>query len=458
MLKFKIRNVIQTYIFICFTIIGTCVIFFDINIKKNYGLVILTFIINGFIILFELSKSSKLGYSLKEIFYLFMFIFMFISPLIQYLCSNFPWWDTHLITDERVLLSNLIIMLFMLVYKTTYKFFMKSNKKIKIGSVDIINVRLFMNILFITSVFCSIYIIANTGITNLFSRATNELRIESSAMTLIVSHTFRSVSVIYVAMNLIYFIKNKRIYKKLHFIVGVILMLLVNFPTATARFWMASVYLGLMLIIKRKFKNPHLFKIVIFIGILIVFPAINIFRWNTFTDAIKQGLNIPNPADAFLVGDFDSYSMLVRSIIYVDFYGIKWGRQLLGNILFFIPRKVWPNKPIGSGAMIATKMNWSFSNVSCPFIGEGYINFGFLGVILFAVLLAKLTASLDKAYIEYNSSEGKLSFIELVYPFNVGFLFFILRGDMLSSLTYYIGFMFPIILLYLCQRIIYKTD
>jgi len=309
-----------------------------------------------------------------------------------------------------------------------------------------------MNILFIATIFCSAFIIINIGFRNLFSRGTNVLQIESSPLALIISHTFRSVSVIYVAMNLLYIVKNKRIYKKTPFIIGAILMLLVNFPTATARFWMASVYLGLLLIIKRKFKNPHLFKIVIFIGILVIFPAINIFRHNTFSDAIKQGLYIPNPADAFLVGDFDSYSMLTRAVIFVDVYGITWGRQLLGNILFFIPRKIWPTKPIGSGAMMATQMDWSFTNVSCPFIGEGYINFGVIGVILFAIFIANLTASADKVYTKSISFQNQISLLELVYPFSMGFLFFILRGDLLSSLSYYVGFMLPIMFLWLMQK------
>lgn len=451
--RLSLKNLLITYIFMCIIIIGSVAIFLNVDTVNDQGLVIVTFLINGLIIFFELSRSTKLGYSLKDIFFLFMFIFMFISPLIQYLEDTFPWWDTYLITEEKVVQANLIITIFLLVYISIYKISFKNDENnYKIISKEIRNIKLVIDIFFVASVFCSLYIIGKTGFSNLFARATNSLQIEASSIALIVSNTFRSVPVIYVAMNLLFILKNKKIYRKIPFFIGSLLMILVNFPTATARFWMASVYLGLLIIIKRNFKNPHFFKIVIFIGILIIFPAINVFRHHTFEEVIKQGIRISKPTDEFLSGNFDSYSMLVRSTLYVDLYGITRGQQLLGNLLFFVPRKIWPAKPIGTGAMIARELGWHFSNVSCPYIGEGYINFGIVGVILFAAILAKLTALGDKTYMKSGSSQDQITFIDLIYPFSLGFLFFILRGDLLSSLSFYIGFMVPIMFLWIIQK------
>jgi len=315
-----------------------------------------------------------------------------------------------------------------------------------------------MGIFFIASILCSVYIIVNTGFGNLFARATNSLKIESSSFKLTVSNTFRAVPVIYVAMNLLFMQKNGYVYKKFRFLLTSILMIVVNFPTGTARFWMATVYLGLFLVLKRKFKNPYFFKILVIIGILSVFPVIGVFRNNTFEEVIIHGINISKPSELFLAGDFDSYSMLVRTIIYVNLHGITWGNQILGNLLFFVPRKIWSTKPIGSGATIATDLGWNFTNVSCPYIAEGYINFGILGVVLFAIILAVLTKFGDVTYakvVDKGNNKG-IAIIELVYPFSVGFLFFILRGDLLSSLAYYIGFMVPVILLWLVQLLVFS--
>lgn len=455
--KNKIKNFLYTYLFISITIIGSLVVLSDIDIVQDSSLVIITFLINGIIIIQQLCKKSKLGYSLRDIVFLFMFLFMFMSPLVQYIRGSFPWWDTYLFSEKTLIYTNLIIMIFLIIYIIIYKF--TFNTKIKLNNIknrEIKNIELVIDIFFIFTILCSVYIIQKTGFSNLFARSTNGLKIDSSSYALIVSNTFRSIPVIYVGMNLLFIQNYNRIYKILPFIVGIILMLLTNFPTSTARFWMASVYLGILIIVVKKTRNPHLFKILIFIGILLVFPAINVFRHNTVEDVIRSGINLQSVSDAFLEGDYDAYSMLVRSIIYVNWYGSTLGHQLLGNLLFFIPRTLWPSKPIGSGAMIAHELGWKFSNVSCPYIGEGYVNFGIFGILIFPIILGIITKFSDLGYIYIKKNNNKkITFIELIYPFSIGFLFFILRGDLLSSLSYYIGFMIPIIIIYIIQRFRY---
>ncbi len=207
--RLSLKNLLITYIFMCIIIIGSVAIFLNVDTVNDQGLVIVTFLINGLIIFFELSRSTKLGYSLKDIFFLFMFIFMFISPLIQYLEDTFPWWDTYLITEEKVVQANLIITIFLLVYISIYKISFKNDENnYKIISKEIRNIKLVIDIFFVASVFCSLYIIGKTGFSNLFARATNSLQIEASSIALIISNTFRSVPVIYVAMNLLFILSS----------------------------------------------------------------------------------------------------------------------------------------------------------------------------------------------------------------------------------------------------------
>lgn len=454
----SIKNFLSTYIFFCITLIGSIIILFDVKIVNKEALVIVSFIINGVIIMVQLCKKSKLGYSLKEILFLFLFIFMFFSPLIQYIENSFPWGNENLLKCENIVYSNFLIMAFMLIYIVTYKFsYNKDGNLKKTRVMEIKNIKLVLDIFFMASILASVYIISKTGLSNLFARSTNLLQIESTSFSLIVTNTFRAIPVIYIAMNLLFKEKNNFIYKKANFILALILMILINFPTATARFWMASVYIGLLIIIKKSFNNKYLIKMLIFIGILFIFPFINVFRNNTILDIINKGIDVKNITDGFLKGDFDSYSMLTRSIIYTNNNGITMGYQLIGNLLFFIPRTMWAGKPIGSGATIAEGLGWNFTNVSCPYIGEGYINFGVIGVMLFAIILGRVTKFGDKTYEYLKDSKNKhISFIEVVYPFSIGFLFFILRGDLLSSISFYIGFMSSLIALNLFQRFLYK--
>ncbi|WP_158660895.1 O-antigen polymerase [Aerococcus viridans] len=453
MRKISGKNIMYAFIFTILIILLSLNIFNNVNVINNNSIVIITFIMNGSLIVYELLKPTKLGYSLKEILFIFLFIFMFFSPLVQYLSARFPWWDTHLIDEELIIYCNLIILIFMVAFKFTYNFekviSTKKNKKINILK----NVPLLLDIMFFLTIIISIYIIGTTGLSNLFARSTNSLNLSNQSISLIVQNSFKSVPVFYVALNILYLRKEKRIYRILPFVIGTILMVLINFPTATARFWMASVYIGLFILLVKKFNNPHLFKIIVLGGLFIIFPILNIFRYNSFIDILEVNISISNPADAFLVGDYDSYSMLARALIFSDSNGVTFGMQLLGNLFFFIPRSVWPSKPIGSGAMIGQSFNWPFTNVSMPYIGEGYINFGIFGVILFASILAILVSKSDVLFPNQLMSKS-ISIIELVYPFSLGFLFFILRGDLLSSLSFYIGFMVPVIIIYLINKLL----
>lgn len=453
MRKISLKNIVYTYFFSILILILSLLIIENINVINNNMLVIFTFLINGGFITNELFKTNKLGYSLKEIIFLFLFLFMFYSPLVQYLSDYFPWWDVNLITDSIIIYTNFIVLLFILVYKLMYLLFSQNTQFIPHSkNKELRNIPFILDFFFILSILVTLYIVSATGFANLFSRSTNTIAFDNQSLSLIIQNTFKSVPIFYVALNIIYLNKYGKIYKTIPFLVGTVFMLLINFPTATPRFWMASTYLGFLIIIIKRMKNPHIFKVLILGGIFLVFPFLNIFRYNTLSDIFNININIPNVVDAFLTGDFDSYSMLSRAIIYSDLNNITWGYQLIGNILFFIPRSIWPSKPIGSGAMIATFLNWPFSNVSMPYIGEGYINFGLVGVILFAIILAFITAKTDFTYYK-NISTGIYSIINLVYPFSVGFIFFILRGDLLSSLSFYIGFMVPVILIALLNRI-----
>jgi hypothetical protein len=77
--------------------------------------------------------------------------------------------------------------------------------------------------------------------------------------------------------------------------------------------------------------------------------------------------------------------------------------------------------------------------VACTFLAEGYINFGIIGSILFAAVIALVIARYDGWYWRRG---GRIRFTlpRLFYFVAIGMLFFILRGDLLSSFAYTVGF------------------
>ncbi len=114
------------------------------------------------------------------------------------------------------------------------------------------------------------------------------------------------------------------------------------------------------------------------------------------------------------------------------------GVSIVGGFIFFIPREWWPSKPIGSGATIAHDLNYSFSNISCPYIAEGYVNFSVFGVISFMFFLGFVIAIADRVYWVYSAGMDN-SWFRVLYYLLFGILFFVLRGDLMSSFAYSIG-------------------
>jgi hypothetical protein len=220
-------------------------------------------------------------------------------------------------------------------------------------------------------------------------------------------------------------------------ILQLLCLLICFFPTTLARYKAATIYVGVLLSVSAFVKKGSRFFWVWLLGLFIVFPLLNNFRYASNVDL---GAFFADLSEDFLMdyteGHYDAYRMLSSAIDFVSDYGITWGRQLLGVALFFVPRAMWPDKPIGSGATIMETQNPdAFSNVSCPFIGECFINLGILGVFAGALFLGYLCSKWDRQY-HSGAKMGPSS-----YLFMISLLFFVLRGDLLSSFAYSAGFL-----------------
>ena len=169
------------------------------------------------------------------------------------------------------------------------------------------------------------------------------------------------------------------------------------------------------------------------VGLLVLFPFFDNFRY--YNGSVSFGFNF----NYLNTMNFDAGQ---NFMITMKFQLITFGRQLMGALLFFVPRKIWPTKPIGSGATLAAEQD-AFSNISMPYFGEGYINFGLLGIFLFTVFLAFITAYLDRNYWKSGDPRVKTWFTPYYLVF-VGAALFIMRGDLMSSFAYTFATLFDV--------------
>ena len=133
-------------------------------------------------------------------------------------------------------------------------------------------------------------------------------------------------------------------------------------------------------------KRTKLLAIVLVVGVTLA-PLFQVFRY-AFTDpqdadpfgATTNAINQP-----FLSMDYDAYQLLCYTMLTVDRDGIAWGSNLLGSVLFFVPRSLWPSKPEQTSWIIYDTISHSRNpgtiNLSTPLTAEGYFAFGWAGVI-----------------------------------------------------------------------------
>src|SRR5690606_27299975 len=129
-------------------------------------------------------------------------------------------------------------------------------------------------------------------------------------------------------------------------------------------------------------------------------------------------------------GDYDSFAEISNAVAYVSDQGIEFGRQTLGAAFVWVPRLIWPDKPLSTSSLVAENMGYTFLNVSSPLWGELLVDFGAVGLVVGFVLLGWIFARWDDRQVESYKRGGYASIAATVLPF---YFLIILRGSLLSS-------------------------
>jgi oligosaccharide repeat unit polymerase len=243
---------------------------------------------------------------------------------------------------------------------------------------------------------------------------------------LVISNTIRPLPVIIAIVFICYTrpsFRDPRLY--------VLLLLAAAFvaPTATPRFAAATLYLALLYaLVPAIFSVRHLFSAALLAGVTLVFPILSRFRR---FDPDKFSLA---PDLSYLAGgSLDTFQSIARVLHYET---VTNGGQLLGVLLFFVPRSLWPDKPVGSGMFTSYEHDLNWRNIAVNYFAEGYINFGVVGAILFACILGWISGRLDGNLYANAKHRPVLYVFAMLF---VGQILFVLRGDLMSAFAYSVG-------------------
>lgn len=407
----------------------------------------------------------KRFFSLVKMVCIFFFFFLGVIPISDEINNNLYWGGDELSLSSKVItnitiiigiLSFLVGVLVSNMHKVSGRF--ESKFYVKIFSRNITNNRIYYLVLY-SLLGLIILSINDFDIGKLLFRGLvdENLQINQEPMnqmeSLLVNSFIRPMPFVLLAVYVYTyrsefrkrssFNSSENFYKRFTIFIFLLFSIFLVFPTAISRFQVAALYIPLIVIFTDLWNRPYAIQTTILGSLLIIFPFLEKFR-HFDPEKFKWSIDM----DFLNHGHFDAYQNFVR-VIEVDF--ITYGNQLLGALLFYMPRSIWIDKPIGSGAALADVVGLSFSNISMPFIAEGYVNFGILGVVVFMFFLGILLNRLDAIAWHFRALKKESLFVYYYY-FLFGMIFFMMRGDLMSSFAFTIGltvsFLIIIYLLY----------
>ena len=403
------------------------------------------------------------GYSpFLSSYIVFSFLFLLAAPIAQInsfenfevarFANYFPF------RESTIIYTNILISIFNVIFINAYILFkpkILNNSKNQIVKENEALLPLTITIILILSVV--FFFISYNYVVYEFSRP-GWLKSDTSVMaTLIWKKVLFMLP--FAGVILCYSYINKRTVNKsnliniIFFLVTLIIILFwFKNPFTEKRNALGPLFLCLIFLIYPKILNSNIKTLsFLFFSMIIVFPILAMITHSDATfaeiynrpsiiiDQMKGGGVI----EAFNTLNYDAFSNIGATIDYVNKYGFSYGYQLLGGLFFFIPRIIWVNKPFSTGQVVGEHLindyGFNFSNLSNPLISESYINFGFIGIIVFPIILAIVIIHM----INWLRSDNYLKKIMAFYF--AMHLIFLLRGDFTNGFSYFIGPLFAVV-------------
>jgi len=400
-------------------LIGVLLLIFQVVLLSLLGIKVISFLPISLLIGISF-YFSKTGFSFFDLQNLFTFIFFLIFPQIEIL-NKVSYWGLGVLNTIEIIHANLCLFLY---HVTAFIFQFRFPKRLKSYSFDgYNNLRSLLIVVLALGIMYSYY---RSSIISLFFRGFEYGYIREGVKLenwewLVLEHFVRVLPFVCLLIYIWHWKHNNTSRGKNGFMLLILVLstLVLTFPTGIARFLVGIVYGALVLILFNRYLSSRNVGYLLILGLFFVFPFLDNFRF--FNGDIRLNYS----SSYFFEGHFDAYFNLAKTIN-VD---ITYGQQLLGSLLFFIPRALWQNKPINSGSYVANQLNMAWDNISMPYVAEGYLNFGYFGVMIFAIIMSLIFMELD-SYVKFRSPLVFLS---------VGIIIFMLRGSFMSAYAYGFG-------------------
>tara|TARA_R110001583_G_scaffold170025_1_gene323278 strand:- start:6800 stop:8215 length:1416 start_codon:yes stop_codon:yes gene_type:complete len=424
---------------------------FSINIKISFfclvGFTLLSFflhIING---------GRSLTLAVVNIFY---YCFYLVAPIIQLDLNDKNLINTMPVNESYVLHLNFLLCIFIFSQSMTY-YIVTCKSKIQISDLiipsnnDINNInknKLLTLFLFTCVGLIFSYTFIQTQIFNKMIAVLMDEKLEmSSIYGLISAKFFGVIPLLGAVLSLLFYKKNKKWFVLC--VIFLIILLIFKNPIMERRNALGTIYLTFLVFLFPLFlvSIRRIYYSLIML-LVIAFPMLSVFTHYKLPQLIEKGVfntitfEITNH---FSQLHYDAWANGIAIIDFVNDKGLQMGAQVSAAFVFFVPRSFWANKPNSTGTEIGDflmdKYSLWFNNISATFPMEGYIDFGVIGVVLFAIIFSLFTLFVEKK--AFHNLGWKVFYVYFSF-----FCFFVFRGAFAIATAYLIGSFIAIVIMH----------
>ena len=438
-LSFDTTPIVWSSFFINFLLI-TSIAYYHLNIEKAFSPFLTSFII-------------------------FNYLFFFLAPVFQISAMNdlnFRFPNDFAFSTSSVVFANLLILIFNMVFIFSYLYF--KDKKLGKNKEQATEVNFKYNtplaILVLLAVCVAIAVFNYDYLLKDISESVYIIKDESTSLLLLKKKFLFFTPLGGIVLTLKHLqmtdkINSNTFFVVLSLVIFIVLLFFFKNIFTEKRNTLGPIYIALIYLFFPKLLNSNAkFFLFMFLSMVIIFPLSSTL---THIDAsleqifvkpsliYESFLRFGTISGAFESLHYDAFSNIMATVEYVKLYGLSWGYQLLGVCLFFVPRSLWTTKPLSTGELIGNHLfdttPRNFTNLSNSVVSEGFINFGFIGIVVLAIVLAYFIV---KFIIWHRSEDCLKQFIAFYFAVH---LMFLLRGDLTNGFSYFIGPLLSVVFL-----------
>lgn len=424
-------------------------------------------ILVGLILLYSSVRLARLSVSKAQqivttTFWLFVYIFFGVCPLLQLSSNTFPWYGNY--EPSLLVKTGFIILVGLFAFDIGHHLHGRSQgfavPKLLLRRVSKVAIVLLSTL----SLGGAAYILHALGGLNVLFLARSERfqalssQFELPQLLLLTSLATTPVYVLLIAALAVCVARLRNGWKVEARWKGMTFILLaatlvLNNPISTPRLKVGTILLSLFFILPwRRWSGVVTVGGLIF-ALLVVFPFADLFRYSLDVN-LTERLAATSPIREFTKkADFDAFQMTANAVSVMEKSDHRLGRQLGGALLFWAPRSIWPQKPIATGQWIAEQKGYRFTNLSSPLWVEFYVDGGWFLLVIGFVGYGYLVRTLDRWHARSHIM-GEVSVVSVLVPIFAGYQFFLLRGALMSAVAYFA----PILLVALLCSVPRITD